>query len=138
MRRLIALLAVLAVSLPLPALAHPHIFVDAKATITFDDAGRVVGVHNSWTFDEAYSAWAVQGLDTNADGVVTRQELQPLADDNMQGLSEYEYYTFAGEGPDNLKFVYGSNPTMDYANGQQTLNFDVALDTPYAIRDHLE
>jgi nickel/cobalt transporter (NicO) family protein len=127
-----------AVLLPSAALAHPHIFIDAKATITFNDAGQVVGIHNSWTFDEAYSAWAVQGLDTNADGVVTREELQPLADDNMQGLSDYEYYTFAGEGPENLKFAYGSNPTMDYADGRQTLNFDVALDTPYAIRDHLE
>jgi ABC-type nickel/cobalt efflux system permease component RcnA/ABC-type uncharacterized transport system substrate-binding protein len=138
MRRLIASLAVLAALLPLPALAHPHIFVDARATITFDDAGQVVGIHNSWTFDEAYSAWAVQGLDTNLDGKVTREELQPLADDNMQGLSEYEYYTFAGEGPDNLKFAFGSNPTMDFVDGRQTLDFDVALDTPYAIRDHLE
>ncbi len=124
--------------LPSAALAHPHIFVDAKATITFDDAGQVVGIHNSWTFDEAYSAWAIQGLDTNLDGKVAREELQPLADDNMQGLSEYEYYTFAGEGPANLKFAFGSNPTMDFADGRQTLNFDVALDTPYAIRDHLE
>jgi nickel/cobalt exporter len=124
--------------LPSAALAHPHIFVEAKATITFDDAGRVVGIHNSWTFDEAYSAWAVQGLDTDLDGVVSREELQPLADDNMQGLSEYEYYTFAGEGPNNLKFAYGSNPTMDFVDGRQTLNFDVALDAPYAIRDRLE
>ncbi|OJX52536.1 MAG: hypothetical protein BGO81_16735 [Devosia sp. 66-22] len=121
-----------------PALAHPHIFVDAKATITFDDAGQVTGVHNSWTFDEAYSAWAVQGLDANLDGVVSREELQPLADDNMQGLSEYEYYTYAGEGPDNLKFAFGSNPTIDYVDGRQTLNFDVALDHPYAIKDRLE
>jgi ABC-type nickel/cobalt efflux system permease component RcnA/ABC-type uncharacterized transport system substrate-binding protein len=120
------------------ALAHPHIFVDAKATITFDDAGQVVKVHNSWTFDEAYSAWAVQGLDTNNDGQLSREELQPLADDNMQGLSEYEYYTFAGEGPDNLKFAFGSNPVMRYEGGRQTLNFDVALDRPYAIQDHLE
>jgi ABC-type nickel/cobalt efflux system permease component RcnA/ABC-type uncharacterized transport system substrate-binding protein len=121
-----------------PALAHPHIFIDARATITFDDAGRVVGVHNSWTFDEAYSAWAVQGLDTNLDGVVSGEELQPLADDNMQGLSEYEYYTFAGEGPDNLKFAFGSNPAMDLTDGRQTLNFDLALARPYAIQDHLE
>ena len=138
MKRAIAALVVGAALLPLPVLAHPHIFIDARATITFDDAGQVVGVHNSWTFDEAYSAWAVQGLDTNLDGKVSREELQPLADDNMQGLSEYEYYTFAGEGPDNLKFAFGSNPVIDYAGGRQTLNFDGALAHPYMIQDHLE
>jgi ABC-type nickel/cobalt efflux system permease component RcnA/ABC-type uncharacterized transport system substrate-binding protein len=121
-----------------PALAHPHIFVDARATITFNDAGEVVSVHNSWTFDEAYSAWSVQGLDTNLDGVVSHAELQPLADDNMQGLSEYAYYTFAGEGPDNLDFAFGSNPSLGYEGGRATLDFDVALRAPYAIREALE
>ncbi|MEO6014741.1 MAG: DUF1007 family protein, partial [Devosia sp.] len=137
-RRLLTGLSAAAILLPLPALAHPHIFVDAQATISFNDAGQVIGVHNQWTFDEAYSAWAVQGLDTNADGTLTREELQPLADDNMQGLSGYEYYTFAGEGPDNLKFAFGSNPLMDYSGGRQTLSFDVALEHPYLIQDHLE
>ncbi len=121
-----------------PALAHPHIFVDARAAITFNEAGEVVSVHNSWTFDEAYSAWSVQGLDTNRDGVVSREELQPLADDNMQGLSEYAYYTFAGEGPDSLAFAFGSNPSLTYVDGRTTLDFDVALTAPYAIREALE
>ncbi len=139
MRRLFAVLAGLAALLPLPALAHPHIFVDAKAAITFNDAGQVVSIHNTWTFDKAYSAWSVQGLDTNKDGVVTREELQPLADDNMNGLAEYEYYTFAGEGNDpNLPFSHGSNPTIDEVDGQTTLNFDVALAQPYSIRKSLE
>jgi len=30
-----------------PALAHPHIMIDAKATMRFDDAGRVAGLHHS-------------------------------------------------------------------------------------------
>src|SRR4051812_47670123 len=140
MSRLVAALLVLFVGLlPLPAFAHPHIFIDAKAIITFNDAGQVVAIHNTWVFDEAYSAWSIQGLDTNNDGKVTRAELQPLADDNMDGLADYEYYTFAGEGNDpNLKFSHGSNPTIDYDGKQTTLNFDVALAQPYAIRKSLQ
>ena len=139
MRRLFVVFAGLAALVPLPALAHPHIFVDAKAAITFNDAGQVVSIHNTWTFDKAYSAWSVQGLDTNKDAVVTREELQPLADDNMKGLADYEYYTFAGEGNDpNLAFSHGSSPTIDEVDGQTTLNFDVALAQPYTIRKSLE
>ncbi|MBI4923204.1 MAG: DUF1007 family protein [Devosia nanyangense] len=139
MHRPIAALAVLAGLLPLPALAHPHIFIDATATITFNDAGEIVAVHNEWTFDEAYSAWSIQGLDTDGDGKVSRAELQPLADDNMVGLAEYQYYTFAGEGQGtNLTFAHGSNPTIDFIDNRTTLNFDVALDTPYAIQNALE
>ncbi len=140
MRRSIAVLAGLLVLTPLPALAHPHIFIDAKAAVTFNDAGEVVSIHNTWTFDEAYSAWSVQGLDTDHDGKLTRAEMQPLADDNMNGLADYEYYTFAGEGRDpNLKFGHGGNATLDMgADGKTTLNFDVPLAQPYAIRKSLE
>lgn len=139
MRRRIAVLAGLVALVPLPALAHPHIFIDAKAAITFNDAGEVVSIHNTWTFDEAYSAWSIQGLDTNNDGKLSKAELQPLADDNMNGLADYEYYTFAGEGTDpNLKFGHGSNPVLSYDGRQTTLDFDVALAKPYAIRKSLE
>ena len=138
-RRIAALVGLIVALLPLPALAHPHIFIDAKAAITFNDAGQVVSIHNTWVFDQAYSAWSIQGLDTNNDGKFSREELQPLADDNMNGLADYEYYTFAGEGKDpNLKFSHGSHPTLDYDGKQTTLNFDVALAQPYAIRKSLE
>ena len=137
LRHLFALSAVL-LMLATPAIAHPHIFIDATAKIYFDAEGRVSGVHNAWTFDEAYSSWSIQGLDTDNDGQVTRAEMQELANENMVGLSEYEYYTFAGEGPDNLKFVNGTNPTLDYTNNRTTLSFDVSLAQPYRIRQALE
>ena len=138
-RRIAALFGLLIALLPLPAFAHPHIFIDAKAAVTFNDAGQVISIHNTWTFDQAYSAWSIQGLDTNNDGKYSPEELQPLADDNMNGLADYEYYTFAGEGKDpNLKFSHGSNPKLTYDGKQTTLSFDVALAEPYAIRKSLE
>lgn len=122
-----------------PALAHPHIFIDAKAVISFDDSGAVKSIHNSWTFDEAFSAWQIQGLDTNGDGTTSSEEMQELADDNMTGLAEYQYYTFAGERSDeNLSFTNGRNPRFVYENGRSTLDFDVDFAAPYHIRDTLE
>ncbi|MEQ1768351.1 MAG: DUF1007 family protein [Devosia sp.] len=138
MRRLFALGALLLCLPNAPALAHPHIFIDATARIIFDAEGRVAEIHNHWVFDEAYSAWVVQGLDTDNDGTVTRAETQALADDNMVGLAEYQYYTFAGEGPDNLTFDHGSNPTIDFDGKVSTLSFDVALSQPYRIGKALE
>ncbi|NGP18230.1 DUF1007 family protein [Devosia chinhatensis] len=48
-----------------PALAHPHILIDAKLTVGFDAQGRIESLRNSWTFDSAFSVWMVQGLDTD-------------------------------------------------------------------------
>lgn len=121
-----------------PALAHPHIFIDAKARIVFDDNGNLAAIENEWTFDEAFSAWQIQGLDTDGDGVTSSEEMQELADENMIGLAEYQFYTFAGEGEENLRFAAAGNARFVHENGRSTLSFAVRPETPYRIRDALE
>jgi ABC-type nickel/cobalt efflux system permease component RcnA/ABC-type uncharacterized transport system substrate-binding protein len=135
-RVVLALLALLAFAAP--ALAHPHIFIDAHARIVFDANGAVSEIHNTWVFDEAYSAWAIQGLDTNNDGTVSVDEMQPLADDNLQGLSEYNFYTFAGEGAVDLKFKALPGATYTYDGKRVTLDFGLTPEKPYRIGKTLE
>jgi ABC-type nickel/cobalt efflux system permease component RcnA/ABC-type uncharacterized transport system substrate-binding protein len=135
-RVVLALLALLAFAAP--ALAHPHIFIDAHARIIFDANGAVSEIHNTWVFDEAYSAWAIQGLDTNNDGTVSVEEMQPLADDNLQGLSEYNFYTFAGEGAVDLKFKALPGATYTYDGKRVTLDFGLTPEQPYRIGKTLE
>ena len=76
-----------------PALAHPHVWVTAKAEIVFAPDGKVTGVRHAWTFDEAYSAYVTQGLDTNNDGKLSPEELQDLANENAASLNEFDYFT---------------------------------------------
>lgn len=77
-----------------PAIAHPHVYIDVALEIVIKN-GTILGVRHVWTFDDFYSASAVDGLDTNKDGVLTRQELHELAKTNMEGLKEFNYFTFA-------------------------------------------
>jgi nickel/cobalt exporter len=112
-----------------PALAHPHIMIDAKVDIRFDGEGRIASLHHSWTFDTAFSVWMVQGLDTNGDGTVSGEELQPLADENMVGLAEYDFYTFAGDG---MEFVASGDQRMRYEDNQVTLDFTIDAVAPQA------
>jgi nickel/cobalt exporter len=123
---------------PTPALAHPHIFIDAKATIVFNDAGELTGIRNSWTFDEGFSVWQTQGLDTNGDGITSSEEMQELADENMAGLAEYGFYTFAGEGDETLPFASMDDARFVFESGRSTLSFGVEPQGPYRIRDALE
>ncbi len=130
--------AVAAALLASPALAHPHIFVDARLTVVFDSTGAVAGLRHQWTFDEAFSAWSVQGLDTNGDGIVSVAEMQDLANQDMEGLQEYGYYTFVGRGSDTLALGRGSNQQRSYENERTTLSFDLPLAEPYPMDNPLE
>ena len=129
MARFVAL-GVIGSALVLPAAAHPHIFIDAKVAVVFDDAGAIVGLRHAWTFDAAFSSWVIQGLDTNHDGDTSPDELQPLADDNMVGLTEYGFYTFAGAETDPLTFSSDADQRMTYADGRVTLRYSLTAQNP--------
>ncbi len=118
--------------------AHPHIWIDAKARISFNDAGELVAIHNSWTFDSAFSVWQTQGLDTNGDGVTSSEEMQELADENVRGLADYGFYTLAGEGDESLPLAALDNGRFAYADGRSTLTFGVEPQEPYRIKGRLE
>lgn len=133
-------LALTGAMLATPVAAHPHIFIDGKATVVFDASGAVSEVRHEWSFDEAFSSWSIEGLDTNGDGIVSREEQQDLANQDMDGLAQYQFYTFAGEQGDdiNLDFERGMAPTRDYVDGHTILRFGVKLTQPYRIARTLE
>ena len=115
-----------------PALAHPHVWVTASATVLYDH-NTITGLQQAWTFDEFYTQQAIEGLDKNGDGKYDRQELSELAQVNMDGLKEFNYFTVAKLGDADLKF----KPPVDYwleYNAQKilTLHFTLPLEKPVA------
>ncbi|MEZ5843838.1 MAG: DUF1007 family protein [Hyphomicrobiaceae bacterium] len=78
-----------------PAAAHPHVWVEIDSEIIVE--GRsITGVRHRWTFDEAYSEQAVEGLDANKDGRIDRDELAELTKINMEALPQFGYFTEIG------------------------------------------
>jgi ABC-type nickel/cobalt efflux system permease component RcnA/ABC-type uncharacterized transport system substrate-binding protein len=126
-RLLLVLLAVL--GLAGAAHAHPHVFTEAKTELVVDAQGRLTGIRHAWTFDEVYSAFAAQGFDTNRDGTLSREELQPLADINVTSVAEFGYFTWVLVDGRPLRFGEPSGQYLTYDNEtkQLTLHFLLPL-----------
>jgi ABC-type uncharacterized transport system substrate-binding protein len=125
-----AILAVLLLSAGI-ASGHPHVWVDVETGIETGPAHEITGFQHKWTFDEMYSAFAVDGLDTNGDSIYSQEELQPLAQTNIEALKEFEYFTFAFLG--NGKLPLGEPAPgyrLEYKNKLLTLYFTMPLATP--------
>lgn len=115
-----------------PGLAHPHVWVVAKAELVYGPGGRIVAVRNHWTFDDAYSAFAVEGLDKNGDGKTTPDELVDLARTNIESLADFGYFTMVKANGTKQAFAEPRAESMSYENGQLTLNFELPLKVPVA------
>ena len=128
-------LCLAALAVPSETRAHPHVFVEARAEFVFDDDGRLSEIRHSWTFDEFFSAYAIEGLDTDGDGVYSRAELDPLAEVNVTSLEEFGFFTFAGTAENEPRFGKPRDYWLDHENGLLTLNYTLPFDRPVAMTD---
>jgi ABC-type uncharacterized transport system substrate-binding protein len=97
----LAAAAVAALGLASPALAHPHIFIDAAVHPVFDTDGKLAAVRVVWRYDELYSLLVLEdmGLDQDYDGVLTEAEIAALDGFDMNWDPDYagDLYVLAEE-----------------------------------------
>jgi ABC-type uncharacterized transport system substrate-binding protein len=139
-QRLFELLLVVAASFGIvaPALAHPHVWATVRSEIVFGPDHTITGIRHHWTFDEFYTAMAVQGLDANNDGVYSKEELQPLAQVNVESLKDFDYFTYVHLSDDDkpLPLKEPVDYSVDYANSLLTLHFTLPLEKPLDPKVH--
>jgi len=110
-----------------PAAAHPHVFVDARVEVVFDKEGKITALRQVWRFDDAFSAFASQGLDGNGDGVLSIEELQPLAKVNVESLKDYDYFTYLKVGAKRIGFKIPTEYWLQMSDGYLTLFYTLPL-----------
>lgn len=81
-----------ALAMTQPGQAHPHIWIDAAATLVFEH-GALVGVETRWTLDPFVSALLIQDFDADSNGVFDSGEATALEQATFVGLSEFGFYT---------------------------------------------
>ncbi len=124
--------AILAIAIGMPATpanAHPHVWVTVKADIVYSDH-HIKGFQQKWTFDDMYTAMAIQGLDTNQDGKYDREELKELAKVNVESLKEFAYFTFPKLGKTALELNEPKDYWLEHKDGALTLHFFMPLKKP--------
>ncbi len=135
--RIVRSLALAALALPLAAgaaLAHPHVYVTMKSEILHDAQGRMTGIRHHWTFDDMFSAYATQGLESKQKGVFTREELQPLAEVNVTSLKEFDFFTQGMLNGSKAEFEQPVDYFLESADSLLTLHFTLPLKAPLPVK----
>ena len=112
------------------AAAHPHVWIEARSDVVFDDAGRIVAINHEWTMDEMYSAAAVDGLDGDGDGTYSASELDPLTRENIASLKEFAYFTHFMVDGKEVAFGDVVETGQLFSNKRLKLHFQLPLREP--------
>jgi ABC-type uncharacterized transport system substrate-binding protein len=112
------------------AQAHPHVWIDMQSSIVFTDDGLIKGVDVEWTFDDAYTQMALDGLDVDGDGMYSQDELAPLTKENIESLKDYEYFTVMRANGEQQKIGEVIDAGQIWSNNKLTLHFQVPLVKP--------
>jgi ABC-type uncharacterized transport system substrate-binding protein len=112
------------------AVAHPHVFVAAKAEVIYDGKGNVLGVNHVWTFDESYSAFATMGFPKGPDGKFLPEKLAELAKVNVESLADFKHFTDAKAGGRKVEFAEPQNYRLEYHDTALTLFLTLPLKRP--------
>lgn len=137
MKNLFRLFAAALVSLACVDLApaHPHVWVTMTSQLIYAADGSATGVRHAWTFDDMYSAFTLEGLQSAQKGVFTREELADLAEVNVTSLKESDFFTYAKVNGTDVAFGEATDYWLDYKNDVLTLNFTLPFKSPVKAKD---
>lgn len=132
----IVLAAFLTIAVTGFAQAHPHVWVTMKTELIYAGDGTVTGVRHHWAFDDMFSAFATQGLESKEKGKFTREELSELAKVNVESLKEFDYFTYAtADGKKAPLTDPLPDYWLDYNDSVLTLNFTLPFKTPVKAKE---
>ncbi|MCX7353687.1 MAG: DUF1007 family protein [Alphaproteobacteria bacterium] len=124
--RLLLLSALLACAAFVPARAHPHIWIDAVATLVFAES-KLTGVRIQWTFDELFSSALRDQFDPNKTGKFDGQALANLKADATNGLKEFNWFTHLTIGGKKLVVAEGKDFSATIEGDRVVYRFTVPV-----------
>ncbi|GAB4358423.1 MAG: DUF1007 family protein [Oricola sp.] len=74
------------------ALAHPHVFADARLEVAVAPDGTVETMRHVWRFDDVFSSTVMLEFDADTDNRLEDPELEEVASVVTESLAEFNYF----------------------------------------------
>ena len=76
---------------PETAFAHPHVFIEQRLKVVFDDNG-LSGIQVNWLFDDMFSSMIANDHDLNKNNSLEPEEVAQIKGKAFAYIAEYDYF----------------------------------------------
>jgi len=129
--------ATLAIVAPVAAMAHPHVFADARLEIVAGADGNIQELHNVWRFDDVFSSQVLLDFDKNTNLVLDQSELEDVGKTVLASLEEFGYYTTLTQDGESIGVAKPDVINVDFKDGQLLMFFAIKPAKPMPLKGKL-
>ncbi|MGB0960273.1 MAG: DUF1007 family protein [Halocynthiibacter sp.] len=124
---------------PLPALAHPHIFIDTGLNFLFGQGRTLTDIEITWAYDEYYSLLILEerGLDKDGDGKLTPKEEKALGGFDANWDPDFKGDTYLYDGQKKLPLSRPKDARAVLKNGRIISTHRRSLAAPITPKDNI-
>jgi len=108
---------------PTVALAHPHVFAEARLELTIAPDGTVQQLAHVWRFDDVFSSTVLMEFDKNGDLKLDRQELIDLGHVINESIAEFKYFQTVLEDGKDVAMARPNDLAADFTDNRLLIVF---------------
>jgi ABC-type uncharacterized transport system substrate-binding protein len=116
-----------------PALAHPHVFAEARLELVIGPDRTIQALRHVWRFDEIFSSTVLLQFDKNKDLKLDNSELQTVAGTIHDSLAEYNYFQLVKQNGKDVPMQPPPKLMANFEDGQLIVFFETHPKTPLKL-----
>lgn len=107
-----------------PAIAHPHVFAEARLDVAISPERTVKSLRHLWRFDDLFSSTVLMEFDKNSNLSLDRQELEEVASTIHASLAEYNYFQLVASDGKDIAMATPARLVANYDGNQLIILFE--------------
>lgn len=115
------------------AMAHPHVFADARLEVTIAPDGTVEKIANVWRFDDAFSSTVLVDFDKNGDLKLDDKELADLSNTILKSTGDYNWFQSVISNGKNVKLARPDRMITEMQDNQLLVLFEIHPAEPLKV-----
>lgn len=123
----------LALAMAPTALAHPHIFAEARLDVMVDAGRTVTALRNLWRFDDLFSSTVLVEFDKNKDLKLDGAELLTIANTIYKSLAEFDYFQLVTANGKSVAIQQPKELIATFEDNQLVVLFETAPKQPLKL-----